>query len=208
MRETATSTELRRQALAQAYVSTKGNVREAAEMAGYAYSSALQVLREPEFESRYLDPARRAILAPGLQAAQITAQRVMLELGRVAFSDIRKLYTPEGELKPVHQLDDDAAAAVSGINVEVVARGRGEEAEPVLIKKIKVADKMAALGILARHFKLVGDEGDGVNALASALADRLKSARRRIGDPEPVEEVNYRDIPQQPPADDFPDDLT
>src|SRR5574341_2014978 len=90
MRETATSTELRRQALAQAYVATKGNVREAAEMAGYAYSSALQVLREPEFESRYLDPARRATLAPGLQAAQITAQRVMLELGRVAFSDIRK----------------------------------------------------------------------------------------------------------------------
>src|SRR5574341_1523225 len=84
MRETATSTELRRQALAQAYVATKGNVREAAEMAGYAYSSALQVLREPEFESRYLDPARRAILAPGLQAAQITAQRVMLELGRAA----------------------------------------------------------------------------------------------------------------------------
>ncbi len=37
--------------------------------------------------------------------------------------------------------------------------------------------------LLAKHYKIVGDEGDGVNALASALADRLKMARNRVAEP-------------------------
>ena len=44
----------------------------------------------------------------------------------------------------------------------------------------------------AKHFKIIGEEGDGVNALASALANRLDSARRRIepAAPEPVRVVD------------------
>jgi hypothetical protein len=44
--------------------------------------------------------------------------------------------------------------------------------------------------LLAKHYKIVGDEGDGVSALASALADRLKTARRRTEDTEPVRVID------------------
>lgn len=200
------TTDLRRQRLAQAYAQAQGDVRQAAELAGYSYQGALAVLRDPAMELA-IAQARQEIMAPGLRHAQIDAKRVMLELGRVAFADIRKLYDQHGNLKPVHQLDDDTAAVVSSVQVDVAVNGRGDDAEPVITKRVKTVDKMAALGLLARHFKIVGDEGDGVNALASALADRLKSARRRIGE-EPPQDADYRDIPQQSPTDDYPDDLT
>lgn len=132
-----------------------------------------------------------------LQASDITATRVMLELGRIAFSDVRKVFREDGQLIPVHELDDDAAAAIQGIEHEThVLVGRKElnlatgEMEPTVTQvrttKIKRANKDAALQTLAKHFKLIGDEGDGVNALANALADRLKTARKRV---ELVEEV-------------------
>lgn len=137
-------------------------------------------------------------LAEGvMQASDITAQRVMLELGRIAFSDPRKAFTPEGYPIPITELDDDAAAAVINIEHEthykvgrkVLNLATGEE-EPeitaIRTTRIKRANKDAALQTLAKHFKLIGDEGDGVNALANALADRLKTARKRV---ELVEEV-------------------
>jgi hypothetical protein len=46
--------------------------------------------------------------------------------------------------------------------------------------KVKFMSKDASLTTLAKRFKLIGDEGDGVNALATALADRLKTARSRV----------------------------
>lgn len=58
------------------------------------------------------------------------------------------------------------------------------------VSKIRRADKMAALTLLAKHFKLVGDEDEGVNKLAGALADRLNAARQRVpGDLPPIDEA-------------------
>ena len=48
-----------------------------------------------------------------LKAADITAQRVLLELARVGFSDIRKIVDADGRLKALIDLDDDTAAARS-----------------------------------------------------------------------------------------------
>lgn len=131
-----------------------------------------------------------------LKAADISAQRVMLELARVGFADIRGIYNEDGSLKPVHELDADTAATVAGMEFEERVEKHIEEdlatGEPIIkyvpirTAKIKRYDKNPALLTLAKHFKIVGDEGDGVNALASALADRLNAARKRV---ELVEEV-------------------
>lgn len=144
-----------------------------------------------------------------LEAAGITAQRVMQEIGRIAFVDIRKFYDANGDLKPIHQLDDDTAAALSSVDVETKWVGKGEAAVPVTTKKIRTVDKMAGLNLLAKHFKLVGDEGDGVNAFASALADRLRSARRRADPAEEIQDVEIvepeqvaYDPPYEPPQPD------
>lgn len=184
------STE-KREAFARNYLIVKDADR-AATRVGYASGVGQQLMLVPEVRERIAELSETQ-----LQASDITAQRVMLELGRIAFSDVRKVFREDGQLIPVHELDDDAAAAIQGIEHEThVLVGRKElnlatgEMEPTITQvrtaKIKRANKDAALQTLAKHFKLIGDEGDGVNALANALADRLKTARRRV---ELVDEV-------------------
>lgn len=184
------STE-KREAFARNYLIVKDADR-AATRVGYASGVGQQLMLVPEVRERIAELSETQ-----LQASDITAQRVMLELGRIAFSDVRKVFREDGQLIPVHELDDDAAAAIQGIEHEThVLVGRKElnlatgEMEPTITQvrtaKIKRANKDAALQTLAKHFKLIGDEGDGVNALANALADRLKTARKRV---ELVEEV-------------------
>jgi len=162
--------------------------------AGYTKASADMLCVEPHIKARL-----RELGEAMLKASDITAQRVMLELGRVAFSDIRKVFNADGSLIPIHELDDDAAASIAGIEHDTqTKRSKGKlvmdlatgEMVPEVLEtttrttKIKRFNKDAALGTLAKHFKIVGDEGDGVNALASALADRLKTARSRVDEGE------------------------
>jgi phage terminase small subunit len=164
--------------------------RESAEAAGFARAhaatQAANLLCYDEVQQRI-----RELQEPRLRAADITAQRVLMELARVSFADIRTAFDDRGRLLPTHMMSDDAAAAVTSIQLETRYERDGYDVDPVTGDKtprfievrttrVKRADKVAALNILAKHFKLVGDEGDGVNALASALADRLKGARRRV----------------------------
>lgn len=130
----------------------------------------------------------RTLIGQRLQAAGVTAERTKREIARVAYADVRRIFDKQGRLLPIHEIDDDTAAAITSITVQTKNVGSLKEPDYVDVIKIKFASKMDALGLLAKHFKLVNDEGDGVNALASALADRLNAAKRR--EPlQPVEEV-------------------
>ena len=149
-----------------------------------------KLLRDPRIAKRIQE-----IQAAEFQDLGITAERVKEELARVAFASAAGLFDEEGRLIPVHELPDDVAATITGIDVEVQQKMRKDTdgnlvAEDVVTKKIKRADKMAALALLARHFKIVGAEDDGVNQLATALADRLNRAKRRMGEDFPLEEVD------------------
>ena len=42
---------------------------------------------------------------------------MLKELARIAFFDRRKLYREDGSLKSMHELDDDAAAGLSGMHM-------------------------------------------------------------------------------------------
>ena len=183
--------------------------RLAADAAGFsAGSNPKATLAIPGVVARIQE-----LLAPEIAQATITAPRVMRELARVAFQDVRDLYDRDGNMIPPHLLSDDAAATIAGIDVEVrYRRGRpsSDEDDPdnpreeVVTKKIRRVDKMAALGILARHFKIVGEDNEGVNALASALADRLKTGRQRAyqrpAASQPVEDARIIDPTPLPPA--------
>jgi phage terminase small subunit len=171
------------EAFAQHYVK-HWNRRKASEEAGYQAHYGVRLLAMPEVAARV-----RELNEVTLKAADITAQRVMLELARVAFADVRRIFDKNGHLIPIHELDDDAAASIAGIEHETrferVMETDLTTGEPVVhnvqvrVAKVRRFNKDAALNTLAKHFKIVGDEGDGVNALASALADRLKAARKR-----------------------------
>ena len=176
----------RREAFAIAYSET-GNALGSAARCGLAKhaSTGSRLLQDQEVAARI-----RWLNEQQFRAAGITAERVKQELARVAFASAADLVDADGNLIGIHDLPDDAAATITGIDVEVQEKiVKDEDGNPtverIVVKKIRRADKMAALGLLARHFKIVGAEDDGVNALATALADRLNAASRRLNTPPP-----------------------
>lgn len=179
------------------------NADQAGQQVGFAraYGAAL-IANEPEIAHRIQELSEMQ-----LKAADITAERVMLELGRIAFADIRQIFDEQGALLPIHEIGDDAAAALAGIEIEQTVQSDGFEYvtdlitgkrtkqkryKQVRIAKVKRYDKNSALTTLAKHYKIIGDEGDGINALASALGARLKGARERVQMVDEVPEAEQR----------------
>lgn len=92
----------------------------------------------------------------------ITRERVLQEIGRVAFGDIRKLFTIDGALKSITDLDDETAAIIASVEVrEEEATARDIETDEKIVagtvKKVKLWDKTKGLEMLAKHFKLYTD---------------------------------------------------
>jgi phage terminase small subunit len=94
-----------------------------------------------------------------LKRHEVTVDRVIAEYAKLAFLDIRKAFDDEGRLKGVHDLDDDTAAAICGIEAEELYEGRGESREHVgRLHKIKLSDKKAALDSLSRYLGMFTDK--------------------------------------------------
>lgn len=134
------------------------NATQAAIRAGYSAKTAEQ--QGPRLLGNVgVSAAIEAAMKAREQRTQITADRVLQELGRLAFSDIRKLYNEDGSMKLPHELDDDAAAALSGIDVTEEFTGKGDERELAgFTKKAKVFDKGAALTLAMRHLGMLKDK--------------------------------------------------
>jgi phage terminase small subunit len=109
----------------------------------------------------------------------ITVDRVLREYGKLAFLDIRKAFDENGNLIPIHELDDDTAAAISGLEVDKkVSKMTDENGEPMVesyLHKIKLSDKKGALDSLAKSLGLFSDANVSVNVGPQPLPDQDKS---------------------------------
>ena len=112
---------------------------------------------------------------------EITADRVLQELHKLATWDAKNLYDAEGNRIPIHLLDDVTRAAVAGVEDEETERTVLEAkagATPEMLKTVKriqrpkMADKGQNLERLGKYFKLFSDStlSASVTAGASGLA--------------------------------------
>ena len=105
--------------------------------------------------------------------AELTAERVLREVSRLAFFDIRKIFNEDGTLKKVFELDDDTAAGIAGIEAIDI----GGEGQLMISKKFKVADKNAALEKLCKHLGLYApqkvEHSGGVTIAAAPLDEDI-----------------------------------
>src|SRR5690606_34339950 len=90
----------------------------------------------------------------GADKAEVSIARVLDEMRKLGFSDIRRAFTPGGSILSPEDWDDDFAAAVAA--VEVVSRNTNEkdaDGRTVIehVHKIKMWDKNSALEKLAKH---------------------------------------------------------
>jgi phage terminase small subunit len=154
------------------------NATKAAERAGYsaktAYSQGERLLRDVEVKK---------LIAEGMEkrskSTQITAERVLQELARVAFFDPRRLLNADGSPKPINELDDDTAAVLAGMDITEEFEGHGEDRKFIgYTKKVKVSDKVAALGLAMRHLGMLNDKlqvGGGVTVTVKDYTGRKKT---------------------------------
>lgn len=120
-------------------------------------------------------------LAAREQRTRITADRVLAEYAKIAFSDIGQIFDDNGELLTIKAMPADIRAAISSFEVETSERGGGAVLN---IAKIKMLDKLGALGQVGRHLGLFNDKleiSGKVDVANSILAHRarLRAARSK-----------------------------
>jgi phage terminase small subunit len=123
------------------------NATQAAIRAGYSQKTAgiqgFDLLKKPEIQQ---------LLAERQHArerrTEITQDRVLQEIARVAFFDPRKLFNDDGTPKRLVDLDDDSAAVVAGLDVATIGNA---EVGVGQIMKYKIADKMKAIDQCMSH---------------------------------------------------------
>lgn len=131
------------------------NATQAAIRAGYSERTAKQqgarLLTKGDVQAEL-----QAAMKARAERTEVTQDRVLKELARLAFFDMRKLYGEDGSLKRPQDWDDDTAAVLAGIEVVELAGEQG--ALPQFVKKAKVWDKAAALSLCMRHLGMLVDK--------------------------------------------------
>jgi phage terminase small subunit len=141
------------------------NATDAAKRCGYSPKTAKQQ------GSRLLTDADVAqAVAEGkarqLQAADLTAARVLEEMRRLAFFDIAAIFDEGGNLRPIHDVPPEARAAITGVEVVRANLNPADgKRDPDYLHKVKVVQKDRALEMLAKHFGLLTEKVEHSGAL-------------------------------------------
>ena len=127
------------------------NASAAARRAGYSERTAgqtgFELLKKPEIQAAIQEAQQQRS-----ERTEITADKVLREYGRLAFSDLRKVLRWNArrvELMDSETLDPDAAAAISEVAVTKDGTIR-----------VKMHSKTAALEALSRHLGLFDPQAD------------------------------------------------
>ena len=102
-----------------------------------------------------------------LSKLELTTESVLRSLAQAVHFDPRKLYDEHGNLKPITELDDDTAMALSGVEVMEEFAGRGEKRELMgYTKKVKWLDKNAARDQAMKHLGMFREDNNQHNPLS------------------------------------------
>lgn len=131
------------------------NASKAAVRAGYAekYAGANidKLLKNTEIASeiskKQIERSKRT---------EITQDRVLLEIARLAFNDPRKAFDDNNALLPVKQWPDEVAAAISSIKTKEITDSEGNTVG--ISQEVKFWDKSKNLDLAARHLGMLNDK--------------------------------------------------
>ena len=175
----------RREAFVREYL-VDNNGTQAAIRAGYsarpAYSAGERLLRNVEVAAAIAEAQ-----AARSRRTEVTADRVVLELARVAFGDPRRVMSwgPGGvKLRPSGELTDEEAAIVAEV-AETTTKEGGS-------LRIKSVDKLGALRLLGQHLGMFAEKVDmratvsaapelgALQAMLLRVLDRHPDAKRAV----------------------------
>lgn len=167
----------RRKLFIEAYLTNGGNASQAAIAAGYSPHTAgvtgSRLLKHVEVLAQ-LQQRRNALLSK----LELTTESVLKSLAQAVHFDPRKLYDASGGLKPIHDLDEDTAMALSGFEV-TEEKDRGKVVG--FTKKVKWLDKNAAREQAMKHLGLYEQDNKQRNPLENLPRDVIQAIVDKLG---------------------------
>ena len=166
----------KQQLFVQEYVADL-NATQAAIRAGYskktAYSIGHENLSKPEIQEAIAEYTKSKCETVG-----INIEEVLREYRRIAFLDIRKAFDENGHLLPIHEMPEDVARAIAGVDVTSL---NSEDNQLTITSKIKLIDKRGALQDLGKYLKMFADRVEHTGKNGEDLfpeLDEFEFARR------------------------------
>jgi phage terminase small subunit len=162
------------------------NAKQAAIRAGYSPRTA-EVQASRLLRYAQVQEALQAAIQARSNRTQITADRVVTELAKLAFSNIFDLVTVRSDgsvFVDLSRVPRDQVAALHEVTIDEFAERSGEEARKVRRIRIKLCDKKSALDSLARHLGMVIHRRE-LRDMRAANATRQQRLERIRGYPPP-----------------------
>jgi phage terminase small subunit len=153
----------KKQAMFAAEYLTDFNATRAAIAAGYSKKTATEQGARLLTNVKVAEQIEKK-LGKRLGKLEISADKVLQELAKLAFYDPINFFEDDGSLKRLQDLDEHTRMALAGIEVTELFEGKdvpdGAQQKTVygLVKKIKLADKGVNLERLGRYLKLFTDK--------------------------------------------------
>lgn len=102
-------------------------------------------------------PQVKAAAERRLLLADITPERTLLEIARIAYSDVASFFNTDGSIKAPADLNIDQRGALAGFEATIQNNAPGDGKQD-LIHKFKAWDKTKALEMLAKHFGITTEK--------------------------------------------------
>jgi phage terminase small subunit len=143
------------------------NATQAAIRAGYSARTAREIGRE-NLDKPDIQAALQTAFAARSKRVEIDQDWVVRRLARIADLDLRKLFTEDGVLRPIHELPEDVAGAIASVHV-VKRKGEAEG------YRVRLPDRIRALDLLGRHLGMFRDRvevtGRGLEPVLPGFTD-------------------------------------
>lgn len=128
------------------------------------------------------------LMAERSQRTQVTVDRVLEEIAKLAFANMMDYVTINGDgtaYVDLTQVTREQAAALGEVIVDQYTEGEDDDEREVKRVKIKLIDKTKNLELLGRHLKMFTDKlevdaGDKTVAALRAGRQRVAEARRKL----------------------------
>lgn len=131
------------------------NATQAAIRAGYSKKTADRI--GPQLIGKTcVAQAIQAQMDKRAAKIEITAEKVLQEIAKLAFSNLQDFYNVDGTLKEIPTLPRDVAACLLSNKINLT--------EAAAIQEIKLHDKKGSLELLGRHLKLFTDKTEMTGA--------------------------------------------
>lgn len=157
------------------------NRTKAAERAGYSDKSARQIGSELMAKPHVQDAVEQALAARSART-QVSADRVIRELAKVGFVNMKDLATWEDGRPALRDSGDIAEEDAAAIKSFSYSSSSGETNSESF--SFQTHDKVRALELLGKHLKLFVDRVE--HDITVGLAEKLESARQRAAQSAPA----------------------